>query len=288
MRTAMVEHHKRSQGYLQDIPRAAMLSELRRFDKGTLAPASTATGKTSGLLDDITWFKKENLNKASTKVGNTRGVLDDITWFNKENLNKATTKVGNTSGVLDEVTWFKKADLNATSTKEVDPLVELRRFELALKQVNNQILAHTWLNHQAFSGKRLGGKVIDLAQWKKLSWVTFGRRHEFTKAIDKGLVGYSQLFQTNKAKYSSGPGGLSRDKLTSCLKDISARIHYLMNQLLKPLYTWLDPKNKVHQSSKRLKAMSRLRELIDNEVDNLSRLHSEYSTKSRQAQLLYS
>ena len=260
MRTAMVAHHERSKGYLEAIPRAALLSAIRRSDTGSLAPTSTHQGKTTGLLDDITWFNKKALKKASTKTGNS-------------------------SGVLDEVTWFKKEKLKAASTRETDSALEMRKFELTLKQVNNRILAQTWLNHQAFSAQRLGDKVIDLAQWKKLSWVRFGRRHEFTKSIDKGLVGYSQLFQVNRAKY--GQGALSKSRLSACLEDIQARIHYLMNQLLKPLHTWLDPKNKVHQTSKRLKAMSRLRELIDKEVDNLSRLHSEYSTKSRQAHLLY-
>ncbi|WP_281561190.1 hypothetical protein [Thalassomonas sp. RHCl1] len=260
MRTAMVEHHEKSKDYLAAIPRTALLSAIRRSDTGSLAPVTPHLGKTTGLLDDIT-------------------------WFNQKALKKATTRTGQTTGVLDEVTWFKKEKLNAASTREINPAMEMRKFELALKQVNNQILAQTWLNHQAFSGIRLGDKVIDLSQWKKLSWVRFGRRHEFTRSIDKGLVGYSQLFQVNRSKY--GQGALTKDKLKACLEDIKARIHYLMNQLLKPLHTWLDPKNKVHQTSKRLTAMTRLRELIDKEVDNLSRLHSEYSTKSRQAQLLY-
>ena len=285
MRKAMVEHHEKSKEYLAAIPRAALLSAIRRSDTGSLAPVTPHQGKTTGLLDDITWFNQKALKKSTTRIGNSTGVLDEITWFKKDSLRETTTRTSDTGGLLDQVTWFKKEKLKANSHRESHPVMEMRKFELALKQVDNKILSQTWLNHQAFSGIRLGDKVIDLAQWKKLSWVRFGRRHEFTKSIDKGLVGYSQLFQVNRAKY--GQGALTKDKLQACLADIQARIHYLMNQLLKPLHTWLDPKNKVHQTSKRLKAMSRLRELIDKEVDNLSRLHSEYSSKSRQAQLLY-
>jgi hypothetical protein len=210
--------------------------------------------------------------------------LSEIRRFDKPSLTHADTKIGSGKGVLDEITWFKKSKLTSTDTKKVNPVAVMKEFELSLKSINNQILSKTWLNEQAFKRAILGDKVIDLAKWKKLSWVTFGRRHEYTQAIDKGLTSYSQLFQTKKSKYGAA---VTKAQLNTCLQDIQNRVDYLSTKILVPLHSWLDPNNKVHQTSKRLKAMQQLRILIDSEISQLSLLHSQYSTKNHQAKLLY-
>lgn len=210
--------------------------------------------------------------------------LSEIRRFDKSSLKATDTKLGSGKGLLDEITWFKKSTLASTESHEEDHISQMKQFEMSLKSINNQILTKTWINEQAFNRTMIGDKVIGLAKWKKLSWVTFGRRHEFTQAIDKGLVSYSQIFQTSKSKYAVV---ITKSHLAACLKDITNRIEYISNKILKPLHHWLDPNNKVHQTSKRLKAMQQLRILIDNEISQLSLLHSQYSSKKHQAQLLY-
>ncbi|WP_042146143.1 MULTISPECIES: hypothetical protein [unclassified Pseudoalteromonas] len=210
--------------------------------------------------------------------------LSEIRRFDKSNLQETVTKVGSGKGVLDDITWFNKSKLSQTDMHQEDHIAQMKQFEMSLKSINNQILTKTWLNEQAFNRTMIGDKVIGLSKWKKLSWVTFGRRHEFTQAIDKGLTNYSQIFQTSKSKYAVV---ITKSHLASCLKDITNRIEYISNKILKPLHHWLDPNNKVHQTSKRLKAMQQLRVLIDNEISQLSLLHSQYSSKKHQAQLLY-
>ena len=247
------------QKYLDDIAHAAHLSEIRRFDSGTL----TSRG---------------------TKIGSGIGLLDQLTWFDQKKLASVTTKIGSGRGLLDELTWFDKTTLTPTDTKIVDPLDQIK-FELSLKRINNDILRKTWLNKMAFDRKAIGVKVISVPEWKKLSWVTWGRRHEFTQQIDKGLLDYGSLFQQKKGHYLQG---VNRQSLPNCLKEIKQRIDFLSFHVLVPLYNWLDPKNKVHQASKRLKAMSTLRVLIDNEISQLSKLHSQYDSKRRQAQKLFS
>jgi len=259
LREAILKHKELTKGYLGDIHRAAHLSEIRRFDKSSL-------------------------KVTETKLGSGKGVLDDITWFDKSKLKSTTTSVGSGKGLLDEITWFNKSKLTDTQTSEEDHIAHMKQFEMSLKNINNQILTKTWLNEHAFNRTKIGDKVICLAKWKKLSWVTFGRRHEFTQAIDKGLASYSQIFQTTKSKYATV---ITKTHLTQCLKDIQSRIEFISKNILMPLHHWLDPKNKVHQTSKRLKAMQQLRVLIDNEIGQLSLLHSQYSSKKHQATLLY-
>jgi hypothetical protein len=210
--------------------------------------------------------------------------LSEIRRFDKSKLKSTTTSLGSGKGLLDEITWFNKSKLTDTQTSEEDHIAKMKQFEMSLKHVNNEILTKTWLNEHAFNHAKVGDKVIDLAKWKKLSWVTFGRRHEFTQSIDKGLTSYSQLFQTNKAKYGTA---MTKSHLEACLKDIKYRIEFLSTKILTPLHHWLDPNNKTHQTSKRLKAMKQLRVLIDNEISYLSLLHSQYSSKKHQATLLY-
>lgn len=210
--------------------------------------------------------------------------LSEIRRFDKSSLKATDTKLGSGKGLLDEITWFKKSTLISTESHEEDHIAQMKQFEMSLKNINNQILTNTWLNEHAFNHAKVGDKVIDLAKWKKLSWVTFGRRHEFTQSIDKGLTSYSQLFQTNKAKYGME---MTKSHLEACLKDIKYRIEFLSTKILTPLHHWLDPNNKTHQTSKRLKAMKQLRVLIDNEIGQLSLLHSQYSSKKHQAELLY-
>jgi len=210
--------------------------------------------------------------------------LSEMRRFDKSSLKVTETKVGSGKGLLDEITWFNKSSLTSTDTSETDQIAQMRQFEMSLKNINNQILTKTWLNERAFNQAMIGDKVIALAKWKKLSWVTFGRRHEFTQSIDKGLTNYSQLFQTNKSKYGYI---ITKTHLSACLKDIQNRIEFISTKILAPLHQWLDPKSKVHQTSKRLKAMQQLRVLIDNEISQLSALHSQYSSKKHQAKLLY-
>jgi|GEM_PF-6551707 len=190
---------------------------------------------------------------------------------------------------LSKIQRFDISSLKRVSTRKTDPLQAMREFEISLRQIDNKILGQSLINNHSFMHETptLSTQIITDIEWRKMTWVTFGRRHEFTQSIDEGLINYQSLCNTRMKKYTGSRPIIKKEQLSGCLSDLQARVDHLTRQIGVPLHQWLDPTNPTHQASKRLPAMRRLKVLLETETSLLSQLHSEYSSKLGEATELF-
>ncbi|GEK08134.1 hypothetical protein [Pseudoalteromonas peptidolytica] len=290
---------------------SSLLDDIRSFDKSTLKSTSTQEKHGHGLLDDIELFNQSNLNSvktiekrglglldevtrfnpsqlmpSDTQVKRGVGVLDQLELFNKKSLSKANTTVKQGVSVLDQVELFNKKVLKQQSTNQFDQLSQLKRLEMELQALDYKLLGQTLLGKSSLSHdlNTLEQTPVNVAQWKKLTWVKFGRRHEITKAIDNGIGKYYQFFRQRKQ-------ALIRPRnckhIPACLAIIAHRIEILQRDVLYPAQKWLSQLDSTHRTSPRRPAMTRLNAACQSERNalqalamSLEKLHRRYALLS--------
>lgn len=234
-----------------------LLEEIREFDKSSLNHVTTKEKRGLGLLDEITRFNKSKLAHSDTVIKSGTSMLDQVELFNKAKLNKASTNVKRGVSVLDQVELFGKSQLSKTTTKQLDPLVELRKLEMQLKTLDWRILNKTLLGYNSFSKQlnQLDTQPITLTQWKKASWVKFGRRHDITKSIDKGILAYGKYCGSYLKTVQPAKNCKAVD---SILGYLSKRLEIIQRDVLYPTHQWLQQLDATHRSSPRRPAMNQL------------------------------
>ncbi|USD28418.1 hypothetical protein J8Z24_16145 [Pseudoalteromonas sp. SCSIO 43201] len=290
---------------------SSLLDDIRSFDKSTLKSTSTQEKHGHGLLDDIELFNQSNLNSvktiekrglglldevtrfnpsqlmpSDTQVKRGVGVLDQLELFNKKSLSKANTTVKQGVSVLDQVELFNKKVLKQQSTNQFDQLSQLKRLEMELQALDYKLLGQTLLGKSSLSHdlNTLEQTPVNVAQWKKLTWVKFGRRHEITKAIDNGIGKYYQFFRQRKQALIK-PRNCKQ--IPACLAIIAHRIEILQRDVLYPAQKWLSQLDSTHRTSPRRPAMTRLNAACQSERNalqalamSLEKLHRRYALLS--------
>ncbi|NUZ12304.1 hypothetical protein HUZ36_16090 [Pseudoalteromonas sp. McH1-7] len=290
---------------------SSLLDDIRSFDKSTLKSTSTQEKHGHGLLDDIELFNQSNLNSvktiekrglglldevtrfnpsqlmpSDTQVKRGVGVLDQLELFNKKSLSKANTTVKQGVSVLDQVELFNKKVLKQQSTNQFDQLSQLKRLEMELQALDYKLLGQTLLGKSSLSHdlNTLEQTPVNVAQWKKLTWVKFGRRHEITKAIDNGIGKYYQFFRQRKQALIR-PRNCKQ--IPACLAIIAHRIEILQRDVLYPAQKWLSQLDSTHRTSPRRPAMTRLNAACQSERNalqalamSLEKLHRRYALLS--------
>ncbi len=274
----------------------SVLDEVRGFDKSSLKPTVTVEKRGHGLLDDIELFNSKKLNSvttlekrglglldevtrfnpsqlASSKTQVKRGVsvLDQVELFNNKSLSSANTVVKQGVSVLDQVELFNKKVLKQQSTNKLDYLTQLKKLEMELQTLDYKMLAHTLLGKGSLSSdlNSIESTPVNIAQWKKLTWVKFGRRHEITKAIDSGIGKYYQFFCQRKHAFTRPS---KCEQIPKCLALIASRIEILQRDVLYPTQKWLSQLDSTHRTSPRRPAMTKLNASSQSERNALQAL----------------
>lgn len=247
------------------------LEEIREFDKASLNHVTTTEKRGLGLLDEITRFNKAKLTQTDTQVKSGTSVLDQVELFNKAKLKKAQTSVKRGVSVLDQVELFGKSQLFKTKTHQQDPLAEMRKLEMQLKSLDWRILNKTLLGYNSFSKNlnQLDVQPITLTQWKKATWVKFGRRHEITQSIDRGVVAYGKFCGTNLTRVQPAKNCKA---LADILLYLSKRLEIIQRDVLHPTNKWLQQLDATHRSSPRRPAMNQLNVAAQSERNALQQL----------------
>lgn len=213
-------------------------------------------------------------------------MLDQLELFNKKSLSKANTTVKQGVSVLDQVELFNKKVLKQQSTNQFDQLSQLKRLEMELQALDYKLLGQTLLGKSSLSHdlNTLEQTPVNVAQWKKLTWVKFGRRHEITKAIDNGIGKYYQFFRQRKQALIR-PRNCKQ--IPACLAIIAHRIEILQRDVLYPAQKWLSQLDSTHRTSPRRPAMTRLNAACQSERNalqalamSLEKLHRRYALLS--------
>lgn len=251
-----------------------LLDEIELHNNSGLRKTKTIEKQGIGVLDQITRFNKKELEQVETEVKSGTSVLDQVELFNRKKLGKTTTVVKRGMSTLDQIELFNKKTLAQQNTAEFDYLAQIKKLEMALQGVDFKMINRTLIGNKSLreSLNALENQPVSVAQWKKLTWVKFGRRHEITKSIDAGVGIYFKFF-TQRAQ------GMLRPKncqaIDGCLKQISQRLEILQRDVLYPVQAWLMQLDATHRTSPRRPAMTRLNAAAQSERNALQTLAME-------------
>lgn len=283
------EHHKlkkvETSSSYQGNP---LLAAIRDFDKGDLKVTILQKAyRGDPLLKDIRVFDKNNL-KVTIQQKAYRGdpLLQEIKGFDKNSLAQVTPQsVYQGNPLLKQIKGFMPSDLSNQQTTSFDYVKAMKSLEMQLRSQDSRILSKTMLGNNSLKGNlnKLETSVISNGQWKKLTWVKFGRRHEITQAIDKGLLQY-QKFCQNKLTKMAAPANIKQ--LGQYLDYIAQRLEILQRDVLHPTKQWLDQLDRKHRTSPRKPAMNRLNAAAQSERNALQSIAMAYNKLAKEQNVL--
>ncbi|KAF7772294.1 hypothetical protein PCIT_a2339 [Pseudoalteromonas citrea] len=248
-----------------------LLDEIELHNNNSLRATNTVEKRGLGVLDEITRFNRSALQETETQVKQGTSVLDQVELFNKKKLSQVNTLVKRGTSVLDQVELFNKGNLAQQRTQQFDYLAQIKKLELALQALDYRIINRTMIGNASLKGElnALANQPVSVAQWKKLTWVKFGRRHEITKSIDKGVGIYYKFF-TQRAQGAMRPHNCQA--IDGSLKMIARRLEILQRDVLYPVQAWLMQLDSTHRTSPRRPAMTRLNAAAQSERNALQEL----------------